>query len=39
MHSINLEPTPSPSTLFLQGEEMPFEQELLGLYVLNFVKE
>ena len=38
MHSINLKPTTSPSTLFLQGEEMPFEQEL-ELYVLNFHKE
>ena len=29
-HLVGLEPTASPSTLFLQGEEMPFELVLIG---------
>ena len=30
MHQVELEPTSSASTLFIQGEELPFELEIIG---------
>jgi hypothetical protein len=31
LHLVGLEPTTSPSILLLQGEEVPFQLELIGI--------
>ena len=33
-HLVGLEPMTSPSTLLFQGEEVPFELELIGLFCI-----
>ena len=39
MHPVALELTTSPSTLPLQGEEVPFELELIGKIWLGYIQK